>query len=69
VIPINENVGFEAIGYTLPPNSITDIKTVDWRLLYGELTGNEYRFEKRFLFVRSPGDYDFFFVPVDFMFK
>ena len=69
VIPINENVGFEAIGYTLPPHSTTDIKTANWRLLYGELAGDEYRFEKRILFVRSPGDYDFFFVPLDFRFK
>jgi hypothetical protein len=65
-VKLNENVPFTAIGYKLQPQSTTDTLTFSWKLLYGELPAGEYRFEKKFLFIRSPGDYDTFLVTQNF---
>lgn len=52
-----ENWGFDDIGYTLAPNSTSDVMTIDWRWLYGELQDGAYKIQKKVLLVRSPGDY------------
>ena len=51
---------FIRIGYTIFPNSSTDIRTVDWTWLFGELPSGDYRFQKDIRYVRQPGDFDKF---------
>lgn len=63
---IIENWGFNTIGYSLKPNSITDKIVVDWVWLYGKLPDGKYKFKKSILFVKSPGDYDSYTVSGDF---
>jgi hypothetical protein len=50
--------GFNDEGYYLEPLSETEMITVDWQWLYGELPPGDYKFQKRVIFVRSPGDFD-----------
>ena len=67
VEPIIENWGFTSEAYYIQPQSKTDIVMIDWRWLFGELSVGEYKFEKRILFSRSPGDYDTFLVAQSFI--
>jgi len=62
VDPIIEKWGFNAIGYTLEPQSITDTITINWQWLFGQLPPGEYQIQKTILFIREPGDYDRFIV-------
>lgn len=62
VDPIIEKWGFNAIGYSLEPQSITDTITIDWHWLFGKLPLGEYKIQKAVLFIREPGDYDRFLV-------
>ena len=57
---------FHDIGYTVNPNSHTDLTAVDWTWLYGELPSGEYRFQKTILYIRSPGDFDEYVLEQDF---
>ena len=58
--PIIENWDwvFTDEGYPLFPNSASELTTVDWRWLYGELPDSDYKFQKTILYVRQPGDFD-----------
>jgi hypothetical protein len=44
--PIIDNGAFISIGYRLIPYTKTDLKSVDWTWLYGELTTGDYKFQK-----------------------
>jgi len=63
---ITENPVFIMIGYRLFPCAKTDLKSVDWTGLYGELTTGEYKFQTEILYVRSPGDYDTYVLEQEF---
>ena len=63
---IIENAAFHCIGYTMNPNSKTDLTSIDWTWLYGELPSGEYRLQKTILFIRSPGDFDEYVIEQDF---
>jgi hypothetical protein len=64
--PIIGNGAFNEPAYFIPPQNKTDIVTVDWRWLYGELPSGEYKFQKRISFIREPGDLDIFVTAQDF---
>lgn|GEM_PF-5320052 len=66
VQPIIENWGFTSEGYPLFPDSKTDLTSIDWTWLYGELSSGEYRFQKTILYVRSLGDFDKYVFEQDF---
>jgi hypothetical protein len=66
VEPIIENGGFNEPAYFIPPQNKTDIATVDWRWLYGELPSGEYKFQKGIIYLREPGDFDRFVTAQDF---
>ena len=57
---------FVSIGYDISANSTTDVRTVDWVWLFGELPSGYYRFQKEILNVRQPGDFDRFILESDF---
>jgi hypothetical protein len=61
-----ENTPSTDEAYDILPQSKTGIVTVDWSWLIGELPTGVYKFEKRILFSRSPGDYDIFILTQDF---
>jgi hypothetical protein len=46
VEPIIDNGGFYAIGYSIAPGAKTDLISVDWTWLYGELAVGDYKFQK-----------------------
>jgi hypothetical protein len=46
VEPVIENSGFIMIAYTLAPGAKTDLISVGWTWLYGELTTRDYKFQK-----------------------
>lgn len=56
-ITIEDNYGFNDIGYILPPLGSSEWN-VDWEWLYGNLDTGEYRIVKDVLDVIEPGDYD-----------
>lgn len=62
-----ENWGFNSIGFDLASQSESDLITIDWRWLYGELQDGTYRLQKKVLLVRSPSDYDAYNLAVDFI--
>jgi len=62
---VRENVGWISIGYILEGNS-TQEKDIDWTGYYGELSPGDYQITKRFRYIRSPGDYDEYYVSADF---
>ena len=66
VEPIIENWAFTMGGYLILPNSTTDNTAVDWEWLFGKLPSGEYKYQKEFLFIRNPGDFDTFVVSVEF---
>ena len=66
VNPIIENWGFTAIGYGLLPESQTEMIAVNWSWLYGEIPSGTYKFQKKVLFTRSPGDFDEFAIEKEF---
>ena len=66
---ITENATFKGIGYMINPNSKTDLTSVDWTWLYGELPSGEYKIQKTILFIRSPGDFDEYVIEQPFSLK
>src|SRR5690625_5088371 len=56
-IALDDEYGFNDIGYDLPPGDVQEW-TVDWEWLYGELASGEYRIVKDILDFRGAGDYD-----------
>ncbi|MDR0470606.1 MAG: hypothetical protein LBH79_02625 [Nitrososphaerota archaeon] len=62
---VHENVGWFSIGYALEGNS-TQEKDIDWTEYYGELSPGDYRITKRFSYIRSPGDYDDYYISANF---
>ncbi|WP_164670054.1 immunoglobulin-like domain-containing protein [Virgibacillus doumboii] len=56
-IALDDNYGFNDIGYDLAPSDVSEW-TVDWDWLYGNLKTGEYRIVKDVLDVKKPGDYD-----------
>lgn len=54
VPPAVENVGFNAIGYTLPPGEEITL-SVDWSGWLGELPAGTYRFFKSVYIMDGPG--------------
>lgn len=55
-ITLDENYGFNAIGYDLAPSEVKEW-TVDWDWLYGNLDTGKYRIIKEMLDYRDTGDY------------
>ncbi|WP_404407996.1 immunoglobulin-like domain-containing protein [Jeotgalibacillus malaysiensis] len=62
---IEGDYGFTSIGYELPPSSTQEWE-VDWTGFYGELEKGEYRLIKSILDFRKAGDYDKYWVSVEF---
>lgn len=63
---IEENYGFNAIGYILYPSAVDEF-SVEWAWLYGELESGEYRIVKDFLYIRGAGDYDTYDLAAEFL--
>ncbi|MCL1902801.1 MAG: hypothetical protein FWF94_00095 [Oscillospiraceae bacterium] len=56
---LNGGMVVTLIGYTIAPMSQTISREVNWEwVLREELPVGEYKFQKRILFVRQPGDFD-----------
>lgn len=62
VKPIIKNGAFFDIGYTLQPHSTTDLITIDWRWLYGNIPNGKYKFVKNIIYMR-----DTYLVAYDFI--
>ena len=62
---LDGNYGFNDIGYELTP-SRTDEWEVDWQWLYGKLDKGKYRLVKYVLDFRQAGDYDRYYLTVEF---
>jgi hypothetical protein len=60
VEPIIENWDwvFNDIGYSIAPNSTSDLTVIDWSWNLGELPSGQYKFQKQIMDWRSPGDFD-----------
>lgn len=58
-IEIEEDYGFQDIGYNLPANGTTEW-TVDWEWLYDALDAGDYRIVKDIIDVQEAGDYELF---------
>src|SRR5690625_5016975 len=56
-IELEDNYGFNDIGYELPPDSSSELD-IDWEWLYGNLDASNYRIIKEVLDFREPGDFD-----------
>ena len=54
-------------GYTLFPNSTTDLITINWLWNLGELPSGCYKFRKEILDWRSPGDFDRYYLEEEFV--
>jgi len=59
------NFVFNAIGHILGENSVRE-QEIGWKWLYGELSPGHYRIVKDILYLRSPGDYDEFYISTEF---
>ncbi|WP_138417488.1 immunoglobulin-like domain-containing protein [Aquibacillus sediminis] len=64
-IVLDENYGFNDIGYELASSDVSEW-TVDWDWLYGNLENGQYRLVKDVLDVREPGDYDTYYLAAEF---
>ena len=66
-LPIQDNIerSWESIGFPVQKDS-PRTETIDWTSLYGELDAGTYRLIKDFINSRSPGDYDTYYLSVDF---
>ena len=66
--PIIENWDwvFTDEGYSLLPNSSTDLTVIDWTWNLGALPDGDYKFKKTVLYVRRPGDFDAFVLEREF---
>lgn len=64
-VTINGNYGFNDIGYELFPGDNREL-VVDWDWLYGNLDGGEYRIIKDILDFRGTGDFDKYYLTVEF---
>jgi hypothetical protein len=64
-VVIEGNYGFNDIGYDLPSGAASQW-TVDWEGLYGSLEQGEYRIVKDILVFRGTGDYDTYYMAVEF---
>jgi len=62
---IEGDYGFRSIGYELSPGDSKEWK-VDWNWLYGSLDKGEYRIVKDILDFRGTGDYDTYYLAVEF---
>ncbi|MCL1995984.1 MAG: hypothetical protein FWG63_07255 [Defluviitaleaceae bacterium] len=60
VEPIIDWALFPDIVFGILPHSTTEIRTIDWQWLFGELSDGVYKFQKEIIFLRSPGDFDVF---------
>ena len=65
-IPIEGNYGFNAVGFNLPCEEISE-KEVDWHWLYGELAPGEYRIGKSILDSVESGKFDKYMVYAHFI--
>ena len=66
VEPITESWGFNSIGYTLEPNATSDEAEINWQWLFGDLPPGDYMLQKSIIYLRSPGDFDEFFMEQQF---
>ncbi|WP_027963655.1 immunoglobulin-like domain-containing protein [Halalkalibacillus halophilus] len=64
-ITIDGDYGFNDIGYGLEPNGTSEWK-VDWEWLYGSLDSGDYRIVKDILDIKEPGDYERYYLAVEF---
>lgn len=64
-VAIDDNYGFDDIGYVLNPGENGEW-TVDWEWLYGSLDEGEYRIVKEVLDFRNTGIYDKYYLVADF---
>lgn len=63
---IEDEYGFDAIGYELSPGE-TDSLEIDWEWLYGSLESGEYRIMKEVLDFRGAGDFDEYQLTAEFI--
>lgn len=52
-----ETPAFLAMAYPLEPNTVAE-ETLNWEVVYGELSPGQYRIAKEFMDFRGPGDYN-----------
>lgn len=64
-VVIETEYGFNDIGYNLSSGENEEFK-VDWEWLYGSLNAGEYRIVKDMLDFRSTGDFDKYYLAVEF---
>lgn len=64
-VAIDGNYGFNDIGYDLPSGEVSEWE-VDWEWLYGSLEPGEYRIIKDVLEFKDTGDYDTYYLAVEF---
>ena len=62
---LDGNYGFTDIGYELPPSKTNEWE-VDWEWLYGKLDKGQYRLVKYVLDFRKAGDFDRYYLAVEF---
>ena len=62
---LDGNYGFNDIGYKLPPSRANEWE-VDWQWLYGKLDKGKYRLVKYVLDFRQAGDFDRYYLAVEF---
>lgn len=65
-IALDDNYGFNDIGYELPSSS-TGEWVVDWEWLYGDLDTGKYRIVKDISDFRKAGDYDKYHLTAEFL--
>ncbi|MBM7577834.1 immunoglobulin-like domain-containing protein [Jeotgalibacillus terrae] len=64
-ITLEENYGFEDVGYTVLPDAADEWKT-SWSGIYDTLESGEYRIVKDVIDFRSSGDYDKYDLAAEF---
>lgn len=67
-VVIEGNYGFNSIGYSLTSGGDSEW-AADWEWLYGSLDKGEYRVVKDILDFRGTGDYDTYYLAVEFSIK
>lgn len=65
-VVIEEEYGFNDIGYDVPINQVT-AWTMDWEWLYGELDPGKYRIVQEVLDVNEPGDFEKYWIATEFV--
>lgn len=67
-IQLPEGIAYNAIGYSVGPGE-TGVWQVNWEYAYGELPVGKYRMVKDAMDFRAPGDFDKYYLAVEFEIK